>query len=115
MLKRVGTVTDKVNFLRGEFKRLFIDSNLDRIIECLRGMEYEWSDSKQTWSSKPSHRNGYSDVNDALCYMAQASRDIDGDKPYSGSKITTQHTTSGLYGFGNSSGYRHSNTNGYMF
>lgn len=115
VLKRVSTVTDKMNFLRTEFKRLYIDNRLDRVIECLRGMEYEWNESKQTWSSKPTHKGGFSDVNDALCYMAQASRDIDGVKPYSGNVITHKRTTSGLYGFGRGSGYGRNNDSGYMF
>jgi len=115
VLKRVNTVTDKVNFLRTEFKRLFIDNRQDRLIECLRGMEYEWSDSKQTWSSRPSHKGGYIDVVDALCYMAQASRDIDGVKPYSGNIITHAHVSSGLYGFGKGNSYGREHTGGYMF
>ena len=115
VLKRVSTVTDKVNFLRSEFKRLYIDNRLDRVIECLRGMEYEWSDAKQAWSSRPSHKGGYIDVVDALCYMAQASRDIDGVKPYSGNIIHHARTTAGLYGFGKGNDYGRSNNSGYMF
>lgn len=115
VLKRVSTVTDKVNFLRSEFKRLYIDSNLDRLIECLRGMEYEWNGAKQTWSGKPSHKGGYIDVVDALCYMAQASRDIDGVKPYAGNTITRVRTTSGLYGFGKGQSQGRDNSAGYMF
>lgn len=116
VLKRVSTVTDKLNFLRTEFKRLYIDNRLDRIIDCLRGMEYDWNEAKQTWSAKPSHKGGYIDVVDALCYMAQASRDIDGVKPYSGNVITRARTGPGLYGFGKSSdSYGRNNSGGYMF
>jgi len=106
VLKRVNETADKLNFLRTEFKRLYIDNHLDRLIECLRGMEYEWNAAKQTWSTKPTHKGGYSDVVDALCYMAQASREIDGanKKPYSGSKIGRVRTTPGLYGFGSRGG-----------
>jgi len=115
VLKRVSTVTDKINFLRTEFKRLFIDNRQERLIECLRGMEYDWNEAKQTWSSKPSHKGGYIDVVDAMCYMAQASRDIDGVKPYTGNSISKARVSPGLYGFGKGSEYgRHSN-NGYMF
>jgi hypothetical protein len=114
VLKRVNTVTDKINFLRTEFKRLFISDKLDRMVECLRGMEYEWSDANQAWSSRPSHKGGYSDMCDCLCYMAQASRDIDGVKPYNGRAITVQRPTSGLYGFGKNNSYGRS-SGGYMF
>lgn len=115
VLKRVSTITDKINFLRTEFKRLYIDNHLDRVIESLRGMEFEWNEAKQTWSGKPSHKGGYSDVCDALCYMAQASRDIDGVKPYSGNVITHARTTAGLYGFGKGNSYGRDNRGGYMF
>lgn len=106
VLKRVNETADKLNFLRTEFKRLYIDNNLDRLIECLRGMEYEWNAAKQTWSTKPTHKGGYSDVVDALCYMAQASREIDGadKKPYTGNKLGRVRTTPGLYGFGSRRG-----------
>ena len=115
VLKRVSTVTDKVNFLRTEFKRLYIDNRLDRIVECLRGMEYEWNEAKQTWSSKPSHKGGYIDIVDALCYMAQASRGIDGVKPYSGAVIVHKRTTPGLYGFGRGNRFENNKGSGYMF
>jgi len=110
VLKRVNEIADKLNFLRTEFRRLYLDNNLDRLVECLRGMEYEWNAAKQTWSSKPTHKGGYSDVVDALCYMAQASRMVDGTskKPYTGNKLQKARTTPGLYGFGtrgSSSGY----------
>jgi hypothetical protein len=113
-LKRVNEIADKLNFLRTEFKRLYIDVNLDRLIECLRGMEYEWNAAKQTWSTKPTHKGGYSDVVDALCYMAQASREIDGGskKPYQGGQLHRVKTTTGLYGFGSG---RKSSGQGYQF
>lgn len=115
VLKKVSTVTDKLNFLRTEFKRLYIDDRLDRVIECLRGMEFEWSASQQKWSDKPSHKNGYSDLVDALCYMAQASRSIDGVKPYSGATLAKKRTTGGLYGFGASRDDFNNHNSGYMF
>lgn len=72
VLKKPNRVEDKLNFLRRVFVGMKIDEGLERIIECLDKMEYEWNEKLHIWSSKPTHVGGYSDTVDSLCYMAQA-------------------------------------------
>lgn len=72
VLKKPNRVEDKLNFLRGVFKGMRIDEGLERLVECLDKMEYEWNEKLHIWSSHPTHEGGYSDTVDSLCYMAQA-------------------------------------------
>lgn len=71
-LNKAARVEDKLGHLRRKFSGMVIDSNLTRIVECLEKMEYEWNERDHVWSSKPTHRGGYSDTIDSLCYCAQA-------------------------------------------
>ena len=72
VLNKPNRVEDKLNFLRRVFVGMQIDERLERIIECLDKLEYEWNEKQHVWSSKPTHVGGYSDTVDSLCYMAQA-------------------------------------------
>jgi hypothetical protein len=72
VLPKPNRVEDKLNHLRGLFVGLRIDERLTRLIECLDKLEYEWNEKMHIWSSKPTHKGGYSDTVDSLCYMAQA-------------------------------------------
>lgn len=72
VLKKPNRVEDKLNFLRGVFRGMRIDEGLERLVECLDKMEYEWNEKLHIWSSHPTHEGGYSDTVDSLCYMAQA-------------------------------------------
>lgn len=72
VLKRPNRVEDKLNFLRRVFNGMRINEGLERIVECLDKLEYEWNERLHLWSSTPTHKGGYSDTVDALCYMAQA-------------------------------------------
>ena len=72
VLSKPNRVEDKLNFLRRVFVGLQIDERLTRVIECLEKMEYEWNEKQHVWSSKPTHKGGYSDTVDSLCYMGQA-------------------------------------------
>lgn len=72
VLKKPNRVEDKLNFLRRIFVGMKIDEGLERIVECLDKMEYEWNEKLHIWSSHPTHVGGYSDTVDSLCYMAQA-------------------------------------------
>lgn len=72
VLKKPNRIEDKLNFLRRVFNGLKIDERLDRIVTCLDKLEYEWNEKLHIWSSTPTHRGGYSDTVDSLCYMAQA-------------------------------------------
>lgn len=72
VLNKPNRVEDKLNFLRRVFVGLHIDERLERLVECLDKLEYEWNERMHLWSSKPTHVGGYSDTVDSLCYMAQA-------------------------------------------
>lgn len=72
VLNKPNRVEDKLNYLRRVFAGMHIDNKLDRVIECLEKLEYEWNEKNHMWSDKPTHKGGYSDVVDSLCYMAQA-------------------------------------------
>lgn len=72
VLNKPHRVEDKLNFLRRVFVGMRIDERLERLVECLEKLEYEWNDKLHLWSSKPTHVGGYSDTVDSLCYMAQA-------------------------------------------
>ena len=72
ILNKPNRVEDKLNHLRRVFVGLRIDERLTRVIECLDKLEYEWNEKLHVWSSRPTHKGGYSDTVDALCYMAQA-------------------------------------------
>lgn len=72
ILNKPNRVEDKLNHLRRVFVGLRIDERLTRVIECLDKLEYEWNEKLHIWSSKPTHKGGYSDTVDSLCYMAQA-------------------------------------------
>lgn len=72
ILNKPNRVEDKLNHLRRVFVGLKIDERLTRVIECLDKLEYEWNEKLHIWSSSPTHKGGYSDTVDALCYMAQA-------------------------------------------
>lgn len=72
VLGKPNRVEDKLNFLRRIFVGLKIDEKLERLVECLEKLEYEWNEKQHIWSSKPTHVGGYSDTVDSLCYMGQA-------------------------------------------
>ena len=72
VLNKPHRVEDKLNYLRRVFIGLHIDERLERLVECLDKLEYEWNEKQHIWSSKPTHVGGYSDTVDSLCYMAQA-------------------------------------------
>lgn len=72
VLPKPNRIEDKLNHLRRVFVGLKIDERLDRIVTCLDKLEYEWNEKLHIWSSKPTHKGGYSDTVDSLCYMAQA-------------------------------------------
>ena len=72
ILNKPNRVEDKLNYLRRVFVGMQIDERLTRVIEALEKMEYEWNEKQHVWSSKPTHKGGWSDVCDSLCYMAQA-------------------------------------------
>ena len=72
VLKKPNRVEDKLNFLRRIFVGMQIDERLERVIECLEKLEYEWNEKLHIWSSTPTHKGGYSDTVDSLCYMGQA-------------------------------------------
>lgn len=72
VLGKPNRVEDKLNHLRRKFIGLRINEGLTRIIECLDKLEYEWNEKLHIWSSIPTHRGGYSDTVDSLCYMGQA-------------------------------------------
>jgi phage terminase large subunit len=72
VLAKPNRIEDKLNFLRRVFVGLKIDERLDRIVTCLDKLEYEWNEKLHIWSSSPTHKGGYSDTVDSLCYMAQA-------------------------------------------
>lgn len=72
VLNKPHRVEDKLNFLRRVFVGMRIDERLERLVECLDKLEYEWNEKLHLWSSKPTHVGGYSDTVDSLCYMAQA-------------------------------------------
>lgn len=72
ILKKPGTVSDKLNYLRRVFAGMRIDNSCTRIMECLDKLEYEWRPKVGIWSDKPTHKNGYSDTVDSLCYMGEA-------------------------------------------
>ena len=72
VLKKPNRIEDKLNFLRRVFNGMRINDNLERIVECLEKLEYEWNERLHIWSSTPTHAGGYSDTVDSLCYMAQA-------------------------------------------
>lgn len=72
VLNKPHRVEDKLNYLRRVFIGLHIDERLERLVECLEKLEYEWNERQHIWSSKPTHVGGYSDTVDSLCYMAQA-------------------------------------------
>ena len=72
VLNKPHRVEDKLNYLRRVFIGLHIDERLERLVECLEKLEYEWNEKQHIWSSKPTHVGGYSDTVDSLCYMAQA-------------------------------------------
>lgn len=72
VLKKPGTVSDKLNYLRRVFAGMRIDNSCTRIMECLDKLEYEWRPKVGIWSDKPTHKNGYSDTVDSLSYMGQA-------------------------------------------
>lgn len=72
VLGKPNRIEDKLNFLRRVFNGMKIHSGLDRIVTCLDKMEYEWNEKLHIWSSSPTHKGGYSDTVDSLCYMAQA-------------------------------------------
>lgn len=72
VLPKPNRIEDKLNHLRRVFIGLKIDERLNRVVECLDKLEYEWNEKMHIWSSSPTHKGGYSDVVDSLCYMAQA-------------------------------------------
>lgn len=72
VLPKPNRVEDKLNHLRRVFSGMRIDETLERLVECLEKLEYEWNERLHIWSSKPTHVGGYSDTVDSLCYMAQA-------------------------------------------
>lgn len=72
VLKKPNRISDKLNFLRQVFVGMRIDERLTRLVECLDKLEYEWNEKLHLWSSTPTHKGGYSDTVDSLCYMAQA-------------------------------------------
>ena len=82
VLSKPRLVSDKLNFLRRVFFKMRINDICDRLITCLDKLEYEWNDSKKMWSDKPTHKGGYSDTVDSMCYMAQAilGYELAGDK-----------------------------------
>jgi hypothetical protein len=79
VLKRGSNTVTILNWLRNRFNDLVISDKLDRVIECLTNMEYEWSEKAQKWSEKPSHKGGFTDVVYALIYASQAATDYIGD------------------------------------
>jgi hypothetical protein len=72
VLNRPNRVEDKLNHLRRKFIGLHINESLDRLVLCLDKLEYEWNEKQHIWSSTPTHKGGFSDTVDSLCYMAQA-------------------------------------------
>lgn len=72
VLNKPNRVEDKLNYLRRVFSGMLIDDKLTRLVECLEKLEYEWDEKNHLWSAKPTHKGGYSDTVDSLCYMAQA-------------------------------------------
>lgn len=72
VLNKSNRVEDKLNHLRRKFVGLRIDERLTRVVECLDKLEYEWNEKMHIWSSKPTHRGGYSDTVDSLAYMCHA-------------------------------------------
>lgn len=72
VLKKPNTVRNKLDYLRRLFSRSRINEACTRALECLEKLEYEWNSKNKVWSSTPTHKGGYSDLVDALCYSAQA-------------------------------------------
>lgn len=72
VLNKPGRIADKLGYLRRLFSGMKIDSSLTRIVECLDKLEYEWDAKNNIWSKTPTHKGGFSDCVDSLCYMAQA-------------------------------------------
>ena len=85
VLNKPNRVEDKLNFLRRVFAGMVIDERLERLVECLDKLEYEWNEKQHIWSSKPTHAHGYSDTADSVMYCAQAIQkyNLVGDKPFS--------------------------------
>lgn len=85
VLNKPNRVEDKLNYLRRVFVGMVIDEKLDRVIECLDKLEYEWNERMHMWSNKPSHAHGYSDTADSVMYAAQAIQkyNITASRPFS--------------------------------
>ena len=92
VLNKPNRVEDKLNYLRRVFSGMTINEGLDRVIECLEKLEYEWNEKNHLWSDKPTHKGGYSDTVDSLCYMGQAigKYRISASRPFTQARVAKQ-------------------------